>query len=705
MAYLLIYTVIMNNVTIKTVFPVCLCLFSAVSIAIKTEDLFDLSLEELNNLNVSVSSNYQQSIRTSPGIVRIIDKEMINRNGWNNLQQVLMHVPGIQISISKNGHSNIWMRGVQNRNNNKVLLLVDGVPQHDHYYGNFHINNQLPIKHIEKIEILNGPGGVVHGANSFSGVISITTLSSGNQLGAAISQQNSYASSGSNETTYGYELYADNDWVSEIGNFYLFASNLDNKGFQPQYNREGEFYDRDTRIESNYLLGKYSNNDLNIQFSYSDYKYPYLYTKADRWQGYDKQFFTTSANYEYYVNTALKLKLSAFYKDYDFSRPKIFYDGNRVEASGQSLHDTAAEGLDATILWPISDERHVSFGVSYTRDWAQDTFEENTDFPLNATPVTTKVLSLIEDTSRHVLGLFSEYQQQVLTDHWLHLGLRYDQLSDFEDQSSYRISLTRETNDFYHKILLGTSYRVPSYREYLKKYNANYTQKNPLQPEQMQTFELAFGFTPENHEVLLVLYVNRYQDFIKEVSINSVNGTSIDSGDGDEYGFNFDEIDISGLELSWNWIMSDDIIINSSVAHILEATEDPGVLTSSVVSPSPISSEQSDVPFLSDITASIQINYTLNNANSIYWDAIYYSDRPYPSNYQADSLIKATDNSNGFWQSNITMRSTLKEDLTIGLGINNIFNSNIYSPNLDPASDYDNQWPKRHIELTVQWQH
>ncbi len=169
----------------------------------------------------------------------------------------------------------------------------------------------------------------------------------------------------------------------------------------------------------------------------------------------------------------------------------------------------------------------------------------------------------------------------------------------------YNQCLTRDTDSYYHKFLFGTSYRVPSYREYLKKYNDDYTQKNPLQPEQMQTLELAFGFTPENHEFLVVWYMNRYQYFIKEVSINSVDGINI--SDGDEYGFNFDQIDISGLELSWSWAISDDFMINSSVAYILEATEDPGTLTSNFVSPSPISSEKSDLLFISDVTASIQL--------------------------------------------------------------------------------------------------
>ena len=698
--------IIPHNLTVIGLLIMSIQCFGAIDQTAQIDtDPFELSLRELTQIKVSVSSHYQQSIHSSPGIVRVVDRASIERNGWQDLQQVLMHIPGVQISISKNGHSNIWMRGVQNRNNNKVLLLIDGVPQHDQYYGNFHINNQVPLEHVKKIEVLNGPGGVVHGANSFSGVISISTRTQGKRIGGRLSQQNSYASSSSKEESFGHDWYVDHDWESEMGNVYIFARSLKRDGFQPKYNRRGEFYDRDTSVESQYLMAKYNHDSLNIQFNYSDYQYPYLYTKSDRWQGYDKQVISSNANYEYQINRDLKLKLNGYYKIYDFNRPKRFYDGDRIEASGQSQHDTSAQGVDATVLWPVSDHRHVSFGISYNRDWARDTFEENTDFPINLASVTTKNVSLVEDTSRNVIGVFTEYQQKILKDHWLHLGVRHDHLSDFENQSSYRISLTKESGGYYHKLLFGTSYRVPSYREYLKKYSDTYTQKNPLQPEQMQTLELAVGFPFNNHEFLMVWYSNRYQNFIKEVSINSVNSVDIASGDGDEYGFNFDQIDISGVELSWNWSVSKSLKINTQVSYIIEATEDPGTLSSNIVSPSPISSEKTNLDFLAGTTASLQINYQINSRNSLYWDAIYYSKKPVPNNYQASSSIQSAANKNGMWLSNVYLNSRPKQDILIGVGINNLFDSNIHSPNIDPATDYDNQWPKRNVALLLEWQY
>lgn len=682
----------------------CLVLSAPVAADDDVDSLFDLPLEKLVKLQVSVSSNFQQSVGNTPGIVRVIDREKIEKNGWRDLQQLLMHIPGVQISVSKNGHSNIWMRGVQNRNNNKVLLLVDGVPQEDAYYGNFNINNQLPMQQVERVEVLNGPGGVVHGANSFAGVISITTRSEGRRVGAVIGQKNSYTSASSTETVNDAEIYADYDWKSEFGNFYLFARGKNDQGVQPQYNREGEYYDRDADSKSQYFLGKYHYKDLNLQVSHSDYSYPYRYTSSERWQGYDKQLSTATGDYKYQISDALSMKLSGYYKHYDFSRPKKSFDGSRIESTGSSFHDTSASGADALFLWPLSENKHVSFGFNYSSDWARNTYESNTDYPLDSSATTLKEETLVDDIKSETIGTFAEYQQNAFSDHWLHLGLRYDKLSDFDDQFDYRIGLTKETDLYNYKVLYGTAYRVPTFREYLKKYSDDYTQKNPLQPEQMQTLELAAGFTVKNHDLQLVWYFNQYQEFIKEVTVNSVDGIEIDSGSGDEYGFNLDEIEVSGLEFIWTWNPVNNLSLNTNLAYLLTATEDPGRISKVIVSPDPINTEKSDLPSLSDLTATVQLSYQFYKDYSLYWDIIYYSDRGMEENYQADSAIQSPENSDSIWLSNLSLQVDVTKELSLSIGVNNLFDSDVYSPSIDPVSDYDSQWPGRRVELGVQWQ-
>ena len=92
----------------------------------------------------------------------------IVRLGFTTLADVLRQVPGIQVIEYRTGHETIWVRGVQSRYNNKVLLLVDGVPMRDSFYGHFDIDDSLPLDDAERIEIISGPGSVLYGTNAFA---------------------------------------------------------------------------------------------------------------------------------------------------------------------------------------------------------------------------------------------------------------------------------------------------------------------------------------------------------------------------------------------------------------------------------------------------------------------------------------------------------------------------------------------------------
>ena len=110
-----------------------------------TVDLLNLSLEELLNVKVTSTTKSSLEIRQAPGVVRVFTRTDIVRLGFTTLRDVLRQIPGIQVIEYRTGHQTIWVRGVQSRYNNKVLLLIDGVPMHDSYYGHFDIDESLAL--------------------------------------------------------------------------------------------------------------------------------------------------------------------------------------------------------------------------------------------------------------------------------------------------------------------------------------------------------------------------------------------------------------------------------------------------------------------------------------------------------------------------------------------------------------------------------
>ncbi len=157
-----------------------------------TESILNLSLQELFELTVETGSKSPRTLRKTPGIVRVFSREDFHRYGFKYLKDVLRHVPGFELNESRSGHSNLFIRGVQDRTTSKVLLLIDGVPMRDLYWGNFSVDEMMSLDNIEQVEILNGPGSVLYGANAFAGIINLLTRSEGRSLRVSYGLQDSF---------------------------------------------------------------------------------------------------------------------------------------------------------------------------------------------------------------------------------------------------------------------------------------------------------------------------------------------------------------------------------------------------------------------------------------------------------------------------------------------------------------------------------
>ncbi len=135
-----------------------------------TADLFRLERDV-----VTVASRYTQTLQEAPSIVSVITEADIHAMGFRNLTDVLRTIPGVYISVSKESRNLAWFRGVISSDNNKILLLIDGVPWYDGVYTHAWIDDVIPLFHVKQIEIVKGPGSAVYGTNAFSGVINVVT--------------------------------------------------------------------------------------------------------------------------------------------------------------------------------------------------------------------------------------------------------------------------------------------------------------------------------------------------------------------------------------------------------------------------------------------------------------------------------------------------------------------------------------------------
>lgn len=105
-------------------------------------------------------------------IITTISHDEIASAPVHDLAGLLSMVQGVDIR-QRGGHgmqADLSMRG---GTFDQVLVLLNGIPISDPQTGHFSLNVPIDIEDIDRIEVLQGPGASVFGANAYSGAVNI----------------------------------------------------------------------------------------------------------------------------------------------------------------------------------------------------------------------------------------------------------------------------------------------------------------------------------------------------------------------------------------------------------------------------------------------------------------------------------------------------------------------------------------------------
>ena len=116
-----------------------------------------------------------EEVETSSGAVDVLDAETIRRAGATTVGEALALLPGVSLSVGGRAEQKIWVRGYEQSN---VLLLVDGVPVSDPYYGDLDLG-QIPVFDVARVSVSRGAASPLYGPNGLGGVVNITTMAGG----------------------------------------------------------------------------------------------------------------------------------------------------------------------------------------------------------------------------------------------------------------------------------------------------------------------------------------------------------------------------------------------------------------------------------------------------------------------------------------------------------------------------------------------
>ena len=140
-----------------------------------------LSLDDLNptksNFDSEIISGFKIPVNNNdlPATVFIITQDEILLNGYNTLVDAIASLPGIRVSQPGSGEDGetFMMQGLYG--NTYTKILINDVPVKPFVLKAMPLGAQLPIKNVDRIEVLLGPAASLHGTDATAGIINIIT--------------------------------------------------------------------------------------------------------------------------------------------------------------------------------------------------------------------------------------------------------------------------------------------------------------------------------------------------------------------------------------------------------------------------------------------------------------------------------------------------------------------------------------------------
>ena len=132
--------------------------------------------EIFNEPVTSSATGRPQLVSEAPANMEIITQDEIRRSGATTTSDVLAFLPGVYVRRYGINDFDVGIRGYDQPDNPRLLVLVNGRKVFEQAYG--HVPwAEIPVQleEIRQIEVIKGPNSALYGFNAVSGVINIIT--------------------------------------------------------------------------------------------------------------------------------------------------------------------------------------------------------------------------------------------------------------------------------------------------------------------------------------------------------------------------------------------------------------------------------------------------------------------------------------------------------------------------------------------------
>jgi len=159
----------------------------AQAIATASEDLAELSLEQLSSIKVTSVSRRPEPLANAAASIYVITADDIRRSAARSLPEALRLAPNLQVARLNGREYAISARGFNATTANKLLVQLDGRSLYTPFFSGVLWDAQdVILADVDRIEVISGPGGTQWGSNAVNGVINIITRRAGDTQGGLV---------------------------------------------------------------------------------------------------------------------------------------------------------------------------------------------------------------------------------------------------------------------------------------------------------------------------------------------------------------------------------------------------------------------------------------------------------------------------------------------------------------------------------------
>ena len=539
------------------------------------DDVFDLSLEELQNIKVSVASLFEDTpLDVASSTAVLYQKDWQNR-GTSTLGHTLEAVPSVFASSTWGGSEVLAIRGYATELSVRgISYSMNGIPLSTYTYANTgYAIPRMPLSLMQQVEMIRGPGSALYGSDAFHGVLAFelanepASSSIGQvQMGKQKQQASLLNSHISSDLNLNWGLAYEDEGHYDSPYTYTDPSSGASKNSER---------DQSTKNISAYLTA--SSGEVSDTGKWSAL---FFFNEFDarEYQGIGRQFFVPLASVFDIQSTSLSQNTDSTDSDSRFilagvtHEKALSYDlelknqiyfwqsehlwtfdnrgypdslttlGGTTFPCKQNENSTSPNPLYCSHIRTQQDnEQRLGYQVQIKQkhegsntQWALGAGYDEikiTDSRFERRDLNDDLMigydNAFKGDTRYLGHILGQARSGFQDNQWLlSYGFRWDNYSDADDHFSPRIGLVHKINpQWRQKLLYGHAYRAPTALE-LKGSSASVLGNNNLKPEIIDTYEYILMYQQDNLQLETVLFASEWQDAISLVPVSSASSTN-----------------------------------------------------------------------------------------------------------------------------------------------------------------------------------